>query len=224
MDYDFFLCRSPDFGVWSLLAKETESPTGRLDPADLSAWLADPPCKNLQAITDGLIELFLKYRQQRWVTEDDIRATLERLDFSIPTVQELLPVAPERWQPLPDRFHNHFGLSEGHGVNRELFLAWERHNAQEIIATLAEGRRDGILLIYELFAENVIPMDPYEVDCCYGEGRTRFPTTLGSAVYDILYIDQILKYLYCLYTQPRVAAVCDHLTPATATDERPLGR
>ncbi|MDZ7854187.1 MAG: hypothetical protein U5L98_16515 [Halomonas sp.] len=164
MDYDFFLGRSPDFGVWTLLAVDAEAPMEVLDPADLVAWMSDPPCKNLQAITDGLIELFLKSRQQWWVTNDDIRATLERLDFSIPIVRELLPGAPERWHPLPARFHNHFGLSEGHGVDRGMFLFWERHDAQEIIATLVEGRWHGILLIYELFAENVLPMEPYEVD------------------------------------------------------------
>ncbi|MGM0983301.1 MAG: hypothetical protein ACQEXG_07710 [Pseudomonadota bacterium] len=164
MAYHFFPGWSADHGIWMLWAVDTDDPIGRPRPEHLVAWLTDPPEKNLQAITDGLVELFRKSRQQHWITADDIQATLEALDLSIPTVKELLPGAPERWRPLPARFHNRFRLSEGHGVYRELFLEFERFDAESIIATLAEGRRDGILLIYTLLTENVMPMEPYEVD------------------------------------------------------------
>ncbi|MFC2993365.1 hypothetical protein [Halomonas tibetensis] len=164
MRYHFFLGWSADHGFWVLWAVPTDDAIGRPRPEHLVAWLTNPPEKNLQAITDGLIELFRKGRKQLWVTADDIQATLESLDFSIPTVETLLPGAPERWHPLPSRFHNRFRLSEGHCVYRELFLEFERPDAVSIMATLAEGRHDGILLIYTLLTENVVPMEPYEVD------------------------------------------------------------
>lgn len=164
MRYFFFLGWSDDHGLWLLWAVATDDPIGRPRPEHLVAWLTDPPEKNLQAITDGLVELFRKSRKQHWVTADDIQATLESLDFSIPTVESLLPGAPERWWALPARFEVTFELSEGCGVDRETFLAWERQDADSIIATLAEGRRDGMLLIYTLVTENVVPMEPYEVD------------------------------------------------------------
>tara|TARA_B100000700_G_scaffold59109_1_gene64245 strand:+ start:36948 stop:37823 length:876 start_codon:yes stop_codon:yes gene_type:complete len=164
MAYRFFLGWSADHSIWMLWAVDVDDPTGQPRPDHLVAWLTDPPEKNLEAITDGLIELFCKARQRPWITDDDIRATLETLDFSIPTVETLLTGAPDQWRPLPARFGVHFALSEGWGVNREMFLSWQRQDADSIIATLAEGRRDGILLIYTLQAENVMPMEPYEVD------------------------------------------------------------
>lgn len=162
--YHFFLGWSADHGFWVLWAVPTDDAIGRPRPEHLVAWLTNPPEKHLQAITDGLIELFRKGRKQHWVTTDDIQSTLESLDFSTPTVEALLPGAPERWHPLLARFEVTFELSEGWGVDREMFLAWERQDADSIIATLAEGRHDGILLIYTMLTENVVPMEPFEVD------------------------------------------------------------
>lgn len=94
--------------------------------------------------------------------EAQILASVKKPVFR--TAVEYLAELPQAWHALPCELVLGFTLSEGAHVSRQTFREYRRDSFPEALQVLKSGRRDGLLLHYQLQARGVVPLLAWDAD------------------------------------------------------------
>jgi hypothetical protein len=180
LGFDYWLGSSQDGSVWALYETTCESLSEDDDFAitseHLVCWLTDPPKRNREVIGTVLFHVQVGLHEIGTLSENRLNTIIESNPFPVyKRVGDLLPGAPKHWLDLPVEIEVGIQLSDGAGVNYELYSEYKRSSLEEVVKTVFEPRTPGLLFHYLLKTRGTTPLTPYEIDWAFSRKGSQVP-------------------------------------------------
>lgn len=159
----FWLGANANFESWVLFGFPYDSEDVQPNASNALAWLEGATSKNIEFIGRALMEAYVASRNPGGISEIGL-ISVPAIPPT-PSVEDVGSIFPPEWLPWPATLQVSFRLSEGQGVNADLFEEYGCKTIGEALGVVTRPRVPGLLIRYCLHAElDAVPLLPYMVD------------------------------------------------------------